>query len=191
MILSNADILEALNVGDIKIDPLAGRSLSAPPFNTSAVDLRLAPTISVPHKQKGVSYRLDAPYDKEYMERNCQQVTISEKQPYPLEPGEFILGITLEKVAFPIQDGRPSYAARVEGKSSHARRGILVHFTAPTIHSAYEGPITLEITNLGATSIDLVPNIYICQLIIERVSNPPHAGPNQFRGQTRPSGMGL
>jgi dCTP deaminase len=59
-------------------------------------------------------------------------------------------------------DDQPSYAARVEGRSSHARRGILVHFTAPTIHSGFKGPIALEIKNLRATAIDLTPNVYIC-----------------------------
>jgi len=188
MILSNADILAALNAGDINIEPLAGTNPSAPPFNTSAIDLRLASTISMPYKQASVIHRLDAPYDKEYMERNSESRDISDSKPYTLEPGQFILGQTLEKVAFPIREGRQSYAARVEGKSSHARRGMLIHFTAPTIHSGFEGPITLEIINLGATSISLVPNIYICQLIIEQVSSPPHAVQNQFSGQSRPSG---
>lgn len=189
MILSNVDIIDALNSGDIKIDPLVGINPSKPPFNTSAIDLRLAPTISIPYRKPCVSYRLDTGYDKEYMERNSETLTISNSQPYSLEPGQFILGQTLEKVDFPIRKGRKPYAARVEGKSSHARRGMLIHFTAPTIHSGFAGPITLEITNLGATSIILVPNIYICQLIIEQVSSHPKVSPNQFSGQTRPSGV--
>jgi dCTP deaminase len=188
MILSNVEILDAINVGAIRIEPLAGRNPSDKPFNTSAVDLRLDPTITVPRKSGGVSYRLDD-YDKAFMELNGDSFTITNEQPYSLEPGKFILGRTKEIVDFPIQPGQQVYAARVEGKSSHARRGLLIHFTAPTIHSAFEGPITLEIINLGATPVLLLPNIYICQLIIEKVSGTPQSAPNQFSKQTRPSGV--
>ncbi len=84
--------------------------------------------------------------------------------------------------------GRPTYAARVEGRSSRARLGMLVHFTAPTIHSGFFGPIALEIINLGPNDIALVPNVYICQLIVETVSEAPVKAPNQFAGQERPAG---
>ena len=189
MILSNTDILNAIENNKITIEPLEGTDPYGTPFNTSSVDLRLASSISIPNKQPGVSLRLDAGYDKEYVELNSKSYEISESQPYILEPYQFILGKTFERVSFPIgEKGEDSYAARVEGRSSHARRGLLVHFTAPTIHTGFEGPITLEIINLGATSISLVPNIYICQLIIEKVSGQPAQTPNQFSGQSRPSG---
>jgi dCTP deaminase len=187
MILSNTHILAAIEAGEIIIDPLSGRDVSRPPFNTSAIDLRLADTILVP-KKAPIAMRLDRPYDKEFVDRNCEQRTITVDQPYNLEPNCFVLGKTLERVGFPIIGGRQVYAARVEGRSSLARYGLLIHFTAPTIHSAFEGTITLEMINLGHNTIALTPGSYICQLIVEVLSGTPSQAPNQFAGQIRPSG---
>jgi dCTP deaminase len=65
---------------------------------------------------------------------------------------------------------------------------MLVHFTAPTIHAGFSGCVTLEIINLGATNIDLVPGVFICQLVVERVSGLPVAVANNFSGQASPAG---
>lgn len=88
----------------------------------------------------------------------------------------------------PIVPGRPALAARVEGRSSFARCGLLVHFTAPTIHAGFRGRITLEIINLGPIPILLYPGTYICQLIVEEVVGIPLKKESQFQGQTRPGG---
>jgi dCTP deaminase len=186
MILSNTHILEAIEAGELSIDPLADTDPSKAPFNTSSVDLRLAKTILIP-KAGPATIRLDKPYDKEYAARNCDAFIITNAQPYNLEPHRFVLGQTIERVGFPISDGR-CLSARVEGRSSLARNGLLVHFTAPTIHAGFEGPITLEIINLGPNNILLSPGAYICQLIIEVLSGPPSAAPNQFKGQVTPTG---
>ena len=98
------------------------------------------------------------------------------------------LAQTLERIGLPIRPGRPVYAARVEGKSSRARLGMLVHFSAPTIHSGFEGHLTLEVINLGPNSIQLVPDVYICQVVFERVTGPPEHTPSQFRGQHTSAG---
>jgi dCTP deaminase len=188
MILSNTDILAAIDAGDVLVEPLGGRDPTDAPFNTSSLDLRLARTISVPRQNDPVSYRLDAQYSSKYIDRNSDAVVLSADRPYRLRNGRFVLGQTLECVAFPIRAGRPAYAARVEGRSSRARLGLLIHFSAPTLHCGFSGPITLEIINLGPNDIELVPDIYICQLIIEEVSSIPQDVPSQFRGQWRPSG---
>jgi dCTP deaminase len=77
----------------------------------------------------------------------------------------------------------------VEGKSSLARCGILIHFTAPTIHAGFNGTITLEIINLGPVRFLLTPGLFICQLIIEEIQGAPANAPNQFRGQTGAAGV--
>lgn len=105
-----------------------------------------------------------------------------------LERGSFVLGNTCERVALPIIPGRQSLAARIEGKSSFARCGLLVHFTAPTVHAGFDGTLTLEMTNLGVAPIALFPGMAICQLILERVLGEPWARPGQFQGQTTPPG---
>jgi dCTP deaminase len=105
-----------------------------------------------------------------------------------LPPNTFILGQTLERVQLPIRDGRPCYAARIEGRSSFARVGLLVHFTAPTIHAGFDGTIALEMINLAEYPISLFPEMEICQLIIEEVQPTPFSNPSEFQGQTTPTG---
>jgi dCTP deaminase len=103
----------------------------------------------------------------------------------------FILGKTLERVALPIIEGRQALAARsrIEGKSSFARCGLLVHFTAPTVHAGFEGTLTLEMINLGTARIALFSGMPICQLILEIVSGDPRPNPSQFQGQATPAGV--
>jgi dCTP deaminase len=103
-------------------------------------------------------------------------------------PGKLVLANTLERVELPILPGRPSLAARVEGRSSFARCGLLIHFTAPTIHAGFKGRITLELINLGSIPILLYPQSYVCQLIIEEVVGLPLENESQFQGQVRPGG---
>ena len=83
---------------------------------------------------------------------------------------------------------RPALAARIEGKSSRARFGLLVHFTAPTIHAGWSGRITLEIMCLGKNPLKLYPGLPICQLIIEEVAGTPTESESQFQGQEHPTG---
>jgi dCTP deaminase len=81
-------------------------------------------------------------------------------------------------------------AARVEGKSSLARLGLMVHLTAPTVHTTFGGRITLEVINLGPFSLRLVPHrTRICQIIFERVETEAAKElSSSFQGQTRPGG---
>ena len=121
-------------------------------------------------------------------ERYAKKVTIPSGDGYPLAPGGFILGFTVEKVSIP-HDCR--IAARVEGKSSLARIGLGVHITAPTIHAGFGAeagkpilPIQLEIFNLGPWKIYLRGGMRICQLIFEEVREAPSQGYiGQFGGQ--------
>src|SRR5262249_40241594 len=76
-------------------------------------------------------------------------------------------------------------AARVEGKSSLARLGLVIHMTAPTIHADFEGRIRLEMMNHGAVPIRLWPGMRICQLIFETTLGTAERGyRGQFAGQT-------
>jgi dCTP deaminase len=194
MILSNVSIHEALDKGWLKIDPEPEprRKIEGGPkcpYQTSAVDLRLGSEIAFFAKpvpvnidlRKGDFNALFAPYS--------ETKTITDDQPFVLRPNRFVLGKTYERVTFPLQaEGTPSLAARVEGKSSYARCGLLVHFTAPTIHAEFDGTITLELINLGPLDIALYPRMPICQLIIEQVYGLPFSNVSQFQGQTKPGG---
>lgn len=79
-------------------------------------------------------------------------------------------------------------AARIEGKSSRARFGLLVHFTAPTIHAGWSGRITLEMMCLGQTPLKLYPGLLICQLIVEEVVGDPTENESEFQDQMKPTG---
>lgn len=96
----------------------------------------------------------------------------------------------MERVELPLlEEGKgPSLAARVEGKSSYSGCGLLVHFTAPTVHAGFAGTITLELINLGPLDISLYPSMPICQLIVEQVDGIPFRNDSQFQGQSKPGG---
>lgn len=187
MILSNLSILEAIKQRFLMIENLAGVDPACAPFNTSSVDLRLGHEIIIPKRAKK-PLDLRCSYPGEMLYRTSKRVQISESKPYRLKPYTFVLGTTVEKVAFPRNPNGPCYSARVEGKSSRARFGLLVHMTAPTIHCDFTGLITLEIMNVGPTDIWLHPSVYICQLIVEQVDQQPYSAPNQFIGQQNPIG---
>ncbi len=187
MILTNVAILKAIKAGNLAIDGLVGLDPSKSPFNTTAVDLSLGDSISVPNSGPA-AFDLRKPGIATYLHDNSKHHALLDSQPYPLAPQQLVLGQTKESVNFPIRPKKPCYCARVEGRSSIARCGILVHFTAPTIHAGFEGKITLEIINLGASDFLLYPGMPICQLIIEEVSGTPLDAPNQFKHQQTPAG---
>jgi dCTP deaminase len=188
MILSNTEIILAIQNGGVVINP--SPSLSDPsqsPFATSSIDLRLGDTISVP-RGGAVTLNPGKGGIARYLADNSDHHVISSVRPFLLKPNTFVLGKTRETVSFPIREGEKCYSARVEGKSSLARCGILVHFTAPTIHAGFRGTVTLEIINLGANDFQLEPDAYVCQLIIEEVKGVPIQTPGQFIGQSTPAG---
>jgi dCTP deaminase len=194
MILSNTKILEALDDGRLVIEPAPSprRPEDDPekdcPFQTTSVDLRLGNEITW-FRDTALNIDLRRGKFKALHAQNSEKRTIHDDQPYMLEPFKMVLGKTLEVVKLPIQsEGRVSLAARVEGRSSLARSGLLVHFTAPTIHANFDGTITLELVNLGRLPIGLYPGMYICQLILEEVSGVPYKNDSQFQGQAAPGG---
>jgi dCTP deaminase len=191
MILSNVEIINCINLGYFSIRPLAGTDPTKPPFNTSAVDLRLSDEIFEPD-QSLLPFQLDLTTRgiAQHLRKHGKLITMSANQPYSLEPKMLVLAKTREVVSFPLsQNGSGvTYSARVEGRSSLARCGVLVHFTAPTIHAGFHGTITLEIINLGAQRLLLKPDLYACQLIIEEVKGSPLDAPNQFKGQNTATG---
>lgn len=188
MVLSNTEILSCIKSGAFEIENLGGEDPGKAPFNTSAVDLRLGPEINIFDGNIPASFDLRKGGIAHFLSKHSKRILLTEDQPYNLKNAQLVLGQTIEKVRFPINSGR-SFCARVEGKSSLARCGILVHFTAPTIHSGFYGPITLEIINFGPLQFGLYPGMYFCQLIIEEVAGTPTDAPNQFKGQEKPTGV--
>jgi len=189
MILSNTEIISCLERGSFRIDPHPGKDAALKPFNTSAVDLRLGDEILVPNENQPFQLDLRQGAIASFLAQHSGIHSLSSERPYSLRRGKLVLGKTLERVHFPIIENGPCYGARIEGRSSIARCGILVHFTAPTIHAGFHGTITLEIINFGAADFLLFPGMAICQLIIEEIRGCPVSAPNQFSGQQSAAGV--
>jgi dCTP deaminase len=193
MILSNVAIQSAIDDGDLVIDPEpsprrpSASDLSCP-YDTCSVNLRLDPQLSIPQQGKPITFDLRHGGVSRFLAEIYKPLFIDPDGGYTLQPRKFILGQTLEQVALPIRENRPSFAARIEGRSSFARIGLLVHFTAPTIHAGFSGKIALEMINLADYPITLYPGVEICQLIIEQLVSTPFQNPSEFQNQAAPTG---
>ena len=195
MILSNTSIQEALDHRWLVIDPEPTPRRPVQdgpgcPYQTSAVDLRLSAEIVRPRDDLPVSIDLRRGGYAALAQASHDPFNLTQEQPFNLEPRQLVLGRTIERVCLPIpeDDTTPCYAARIEGRSSFARCGLLVHFTAPTIHAGFDGVLVLEMCNFGPYTIQLYENMRVCQLIIERVSGVPFRNDSQFQGQDAPAG---
>ena len=194
VILSNTEIHRAIDDGRLEIKPEpqprhpTAEDSRPCPYDTTSVDLRLGDTISIPTRGP-FAYDLRTGGLASFLSKNCDHIKI-DPHGYSLEPNTFALGKTLEHIKLPIGSGRQSLAGRIEGKSSFARCGLLIHFTAPTVHADWDGTLTLEMKNLGNCAIILYPEMPICQLILKEVLGQPNPNPSQFHGQTTPSGIG-
>lgn len=179
MILSNVTIQEAMATGRLIIAPMPAPLRPDPndptpcPYQTTSVDLRLGEEIAF--FKDGLAMNIDLRLGKfsDLFGPNSISRRISLEQPFSLSP-------------LPKEASQSCLAARVEGKSSYARCGLLVHFTAPTIHAGFNGTIALELINLGPLPISLYPESPICQLIVEEVAGQPFRNQSQFRTSLDP-----
>jgi len=161
MILSDKDIKEYIESGKIKINPVPDFEIQLGP---ASLDVRLNNIFRVfNHTQ--VPY-ID-PKNKSTFENLTEVIKIEENKPFVLQPGQFILASTLEEVELPDDVG-----ARIEGRSSWGRLGIIVHSTAGYIDPGFKGKITLEMSNIGMLPVLLYPGMRICQLSFEKLSSP-------------------
>lgn len=185
-ILSNSEIARALAEGRLAIDPRPRAEPGEPgnPYDETSIALHLGESLWVPKEGVQVAFDLSRPGEiKSTLDAALSEVPIPQTG-YNLAPGGFALGETLELVDFRLVEGKPALAGRVEGRSRFARLGLLVHITAPTIHAAWKGHITLELKNLGAFPIVLKPHAKICQLIVEVVQGDVVVESGAFDGQS-------
>lgn len=192
MILSNTALQEALDESRLIITPEPSprepTEDSECPYQTTAVDLALADEIAYFKEGLALDINLSQGGFANLFGPNSETRTLTHEQPFVLRPNRMVLGRTRETVTLPFNEIEPVLAARVEGRSSYARCGLLVHFTAPTIHAGFSGTITLELINLGPCNISLYPGEPICQLIVEEVAGVPFPNESQFHGQKSTSG---
>ncbi len=149
MILSDRSIREALDDGSIVIEPLLDGAVQP-----SSVDLRVDRYFRV--------FRNDTtPYidPKKPHEDLTELVEVEDAGSFILHPGEFVLGSTLERVRLP-----PHIVARLEGKSSLGRLGLLIHSTAGFVDAGWDGHLTLELSNVANLPIAIYPGMRIGQI---------------------------
>jgi dCTP deaminase len=156
-VLSDGTIRRLVAEGRIVIDPW-DEALVQP----ASVDLRRGDSFRVFHNHRVTAIDLRDP------PRNLtEEVVIGEGEPFAIHPGEFALGRTLETVAIP-----DDVVARIEGKSSLGRLGLIVHATAGFVDPGFRGSLTLEITNLTRVPIKLYAGLAIAQLSFMALDAP-------------------
>lgn len=180
MILSDRELRARLESGSIVIETLEDPEVQIQP---ASIDLRLSSTFVV--------YRLPHvpcidPRDPGTVNQYTEAVEIAPDASFVLQPGEFALGSTIEKVKVPTD-----LVARVEGRSSIGRMAIVVHATAGFIDPGFEGRITLELSNLGRCAVKLYPGMRISQIVFHQMTSPAERpyGPgrnSKYQGQEGP-----
>ena len=157
MILSDRDIRGAVATGRIVIDPFDDADVQP-----SSVDLHVDARFRVFANSR-------YPYIdvREPMPDLTELVQVTEEVPFILHPGEFVLGATLERVALP-----DDLVARLEGKSSLGRLGLLIHSTAGYVDPGWDGYLTLELSNVANLPITIYPGMKIGQISFFRLSSP-------------------
>ncbi|MCL5110410.1 MAG: dCTP deaminase [Chloroflexi bacterium] len=178
MVLSDKTIKEELAKGRIVIEPLDESCLQP-----SSVDLHLANQFRV-FRNNRLPY-IDV---RESVTDLTELVEMDGDRPFILHPGEFALGSTLERVALP-----DDVVARLEGKSSLGRLGLLIHSTAGFVDPGWNGRLTLELSNVANLPIALYCGMRIGQISFLRMTTPverPYGSPglgSRYQGQTEPT----
>lgn len=173
-VLSDGTILRLVTDGRIVIEPWDAGLLQP-----ASVDLRLGNSFRVFHNHRVTAIDLrDPPTNL------TEQVVVEDDEPFVIHPGEFVLGRTLEYVEIP-----DDIVARIEGKSSLGRLGLIVHATAGFCDPGFRGTLTLELANLTRVPIMLRPGAKIAQLsfmTMDRAALRPYGHPDlgsHYHGQ--------
>ena len=173
-VLSDGTIRRLVDEGRIRIEPWD--PLMVQP---ASVDLKLGTSFRVFHNHRiQVIDLADPPTGL------TERVEVDTDEPFVIHPGEFVLGRTEEHVAIP-----DDVVARIEGKSSLGRLGLIVHATAGFVDPGFTGTLTLEITNFNSVPIVLRPGLPIAQLsfmTLDRAAERPYGHPelgSHYHGQ--------
>ncbi len=178
MLLSDRDIRAEARAERIRLEPWDDTMVQP-----SSVDVRLDRYFRLfdNHKYPFIDPADDQP-------ELTRMIEVSADEPFILHPGEFALGSTFEQITLP-----DDIAARLEGKSSLGRLGLLTHSTAGFIDPGFSGHVTLELSNVATLPIKLWPGMKIGQFCFFRLSSPAEnaygSGPygNRYQGQRGPT----
>jgi dCTP deaminase len=178
VLLSDRDILAEVEEKRVQLEPF-----DADMVQPSSVDVRLDRFFRVfeNHRYPHIDPAADQPDLTRAVEPDGDE-------PFILHPGEFVLGSTYEVITLP-----DDIAARLEGKSSLGRLGLLTHSTAGFIDPGFSGHVTLELSNVATLPIKLWPGMKIGQLCFFRLSSPaqhPYGSAkygSRYQGQRGPT----
>jgi dCTP deaminase len=178
VILSDRSIAEALASGRLVIDPIGEDALQP-----ASIDIRLDRQFRVfrQHRRAYIDVR-------ESVDDLTEVEEVADDEPFVLHPGEFVLGSTLERVKL-----GNDIVARVEGKSSLGRLGLLVHATAGYVDPGWDGHLTMELSNVSNLPVRLYYGMKIGQLSFADLTTPadrPYGAPglhSKYQGQTGPT----
>lgn len=194
MVLSDRGIKKALAKRHIIIEPTPEEDH----YQTSAVDIRLGESFKVwnldlLHDTPGFTGHLDLSEQKFAItaQKLAKDAVLEPDGSFILHPYKKIQQVVLCQTEGRMAlDPKSRLAARVEGRSSLARLGVMVHLTAPTIHAGFDGFITLEVMNHGPFALKLVPHKTImCQYIFEQLDQAPGRKiSTAFLNQVTPTG---
>jgi dCTP deaminase len=158
---------EILDLGEHLVQPFDPECVEP-----ASIDLHLANEFLVPDISTIRCVDLDDPVD--FMKHAYVGI-----EGFVLHPGEFVLGVTEERVSLP-----GNIVGKIEGKSSLGRLGLMVHVTAGFIDPGFRGPVTLEMKNLLQVPIVLRPGKKICQLAFAYLHSPAK---NPYQGRYQDS----
>jgi dCTP deaminase len=177
VVLSDRTIGRLIDEGRIEIDPYDAALLQP-----SSLDVRVDRYFRVFRNNRYP--HIDVKREQEDL---TEQVEIDD-EPFILHPGEFVLGSTLERVRLP-----DDLVARLEGKSSLGRLGLLIHSTAGFIDPGFDGHVTLELSNVANLPITIYHEMKIGQISFMQLSEPtstPYGSDSlgsKYQGQRGPT----
>jgi dCTP deaminase len=176
MVLSDRTIREEVAAGRIVIDPFDDAMVQP-----GSIDVTVGNAFRVFRNSRYAYIDVKRPMDD-----LTELVTVEGDEPFILHPGEFVLGSTLERVALP-----DDLVARLEGKSSLGRLGLLIHSTAGYVDPGWDGYLTLELSNVANLPITLYPAMKIGQISFFKLTSPAEtpygAAGNKYQGQRGPT----
>lgn len=160
MILSDRDIKKALSSGRIKIFPKPDLKIQ---LGSCSVDFRLGDSFRVFNHSSFPYIDPNAPKPVKDM---MKEIQVKKGESFILQPGDFVLATTMESFRLP-----DNLLARLEGRSSLGRLGIVVHSTASIFEPGWDGVVVMELGNLGRMPVALYPGMRVCALTFEELSS--------------------
>ena len=161
MVLSDRDIKKALRSKRIIVKRSPNLTTQ---LGSNSLDFRLGNSFRIFDHSK---YAFIDPYDKNATSDVTREIKIKEGERFIIQPGDFVLGTTMEYIELP-----DDLIGSLEGRSSIGRLGVIIHSTAASIECGFRGHITLELANMGKMPVALYPGMRICSVSFAELTSP-------------------